>query len=172
MYFENKISMKTIGVQPKAGQPITDGPIAHVYGSARNYLVGSSNYGTFTKFRGDFEAVNLATGESYRSQNLLLPEIASGLLIAALHAAGAKHGTAKTASTQEEPGEPATSPVEFAIEIGLRKTKSDKPGGAGYEFTLRPLIEAKDSDPLAALRTAVEKHKALPAPQTEKKTKR
>lgn len=161
MFFENKISMKSIGAQPKTGQTIVDGPVAHIYGSARNYLVGTSTYGEFTKFRGDFEAVNLATGESYRSQNLLLPDIAAGLLVSALHAAGAKHGTTKTATTPENPGEPATAPVEFAIEIGVRKTASDKPGGRGYEFTLRPLVETRDSDPLAALRKHV---KALPAP--------
>ena len=180
MFFENKISMKSIGVQPKAGQPIVDGPVAHIYGSARNYLVGSSTYGEFTKFRGDFEAVNLSTGENYRSQNLLLPDIAAGLLVAALHAAGAKHGTTKTATTPENPGEPATAPVEFAIEIGVRKTASNKPGGRGYEFTLRPLVETRDSDPLAALRKHVKEHfmtgsvadkKALPAPaQVEHKT--
>ena len=176
MFFENKISLKSIGVQPKTGQPITEGPVAHIYGSARNYLVGTSTYGEFVKFRGDFEATNLATGESYRSANLLLPDIASTLLITALHAAGAKHGTVKTATTAENPGEPATAPVEFAIEIGIRKTKNDKPGGAGYEFTLRPLIETRDSDPIAALRKHVKEHgndkKSLPAPAAPTKARR
>ncbi len=182
MFYENKISMKSIGAQPKTGQEFAEGPAAHIYGSARNYLVGISTYGEFMKFRGEFEAVNLATGESYRSANLLLPDIAASLLISALHAAGAKHGTVKTANEAENPGEPATAPVEFAIEIGIRKSKNVQPGGAGYEFTLRPLIETRDSDPIAALRKLVKDQavaihvpdkNSLPAPRkhvTDKKS--
>lgn len=166
MYFEPKISLKTIGCQPKTGAKIVACTVAHVYGSARNYVIGSSTYGEYTKFRGDFEAVNLSSGESYRSGNLLLPDVAADLLASALHAAGAKHGRAKSPGIDGDDGEDALAPIEFAVEIGIRPKTSDKPGGMPYEWTVRPLIEARDSDPLVSMRDKV---KALSAPVDDAK---
>ena len=158
MQLESKISLKTIGAQPRPSEKITARAVAHVFGSARGYFIGQSTYGEFYKFRGDFEATNVETGEVYRSANLLLPDVIAMLLVDALHAAGAKAGKAKgAAGTHEEPGEMATAPVEFAIEVGIRPRADAKPGTAAYEWTVKPLTPVRDSDPLQRLREEVKK---------------
>ena len=162
MLLESKLSMKTIGAQPKAGATVIDGPVAQVYGRARGASYGTTHLGEYLKFKGDFEAVNLATGEVYRSQNLLLPEIASALLAEALTMKGAVTGTIPAPGTKE-PGKPpvdASTPIEFAFEIGVRSKASTTPGGAAYEYTVRPLMESRETDSLSGLRALLPGHKA------------
>ena len=157
MLLESKLSMKSIGAQPKAGAAVTDGPVAQVYGRARSFSTGTTHLGQYIKFRGDFEAVNLATGEVYRSQNLLLPEIASALLAEALKMRGASSGTLPAPGTKGDgvPGTDASTPIEFAFEIGLNSKTATTPGGAAYEYTVRPLMDSRETDSLADLRAQV-----------------
>lgn len=154
-----KISIKGIGAQPAPGSVKEPREIAKIFGSARQFAVGTTTYGDFVKFKGDFEAINMATGETFRSNSLLVPQILENMLVQALLDAGARAGKTKTAKDAEVQGDPATAPVEFAVIVGVRPAGSKDgaaPAGTGYEFTLKPLVELRDSDPLAHLRQAVQ----------------
>jgi hypothetical protein len=169
----NKITMKTIDAQPKPRSVTERADIAHVFGTATGYRQGSTNYGVFCKFEGNFEAVNLTTGEVFRSRNLLLPQIVEAMLLEQLTSLGAKAGKVRTADTEGTPGTPASEPVDFAFCLGVKpifekdgKTLVER--GQGYEYTVKPIMESKVSDSLAHIREASEKArnapKALPAP--------
>jgi hypothetical protein len=49
-----------------------------------------------------------------------------------------------------------TEGVQFAFDVGVKPTK-DRQGKDSYEYTIKPLVEAQDNDPLAIL------EKQLPA---------
>lgn len=173
MEIVNKITMKSIGAQPKANSVEAPREVAHIFGVARSFKTGSSNYGFFEKFVGDFEAVNTETGEVYASQTLLVPSIVEQLLKGALTAAGAEAGKVGAPGTrgQDVDGKVADTPVEFAFIVGVKPTtkREGANAGQGYEFTVKPMIESKRSDTLASLREVSQKaRKALPAPEAQK----
>ena len=138
----SKITVKTVGCQPKKGSIEVAKALFTVYGIARGYKMGVSNFGEFITFKGDIEAKNQETGEVYRSSNLILPNLISGMLQGAID------------------GSP-DSDIEVALIVGVKP--SDTP--MGYEYTIKPLMEMKEADSLVALRALVnDKLKALPAP--------
>lgn len=140
----SKLSLKGIGAQPKRGEVKEgDAPkaIALLFGRAHGYSIGQSTFGEFTKFKGSFEGKNIADGKTYKSGNVLLPKIVEDLLREAIDAAD---GVA----------------IDFALEVGIKPAAN----AFGYEYTVRPLVEVKESDELAALRNVVYGN-ALPAPE-------
>jgi len=129
----------------KIARPAEDDPekiLFDVYGLARRAEVVTTAFGDSMKFRGDFEAVNSETGEVFRSTVMYLPELAADMLANAI-------------------GEGANA-VEFGFRIGMKP--SDSP--VGYEYTIKPLVETRDSDALESIRGSV---KALAAPEPESK---
>lgn len=117
--------------------------IFNVIGIADGFEVGESSMGEWTAFDGTFQASTLATDkpEIFRSKKLFLPDIARDMLVDALQ--GVEGGK-----------------VEFALEIGIRRVvKKNAQGeetGAGYEYTVEPLVEIDTaSDPLAGLLSKV-----------------
>lgn len=103
---------------------------------------GQTDKGEYLKLMGTFRAVNLLTGEVFDSAQAILPSFISDGLAVAL------------AQSDE---------VEFALVIGA---KYDKSAVTEYAYTVRPLIEAKVSDKMAALLDAAkfDEPAALPAP--------
>ncbi|RJP44495.1 hypothetical protein C4587_01790 [Candidatus Parcubacteria bacterium] len=115
-------------------------PVFHVYGLARKYDAERSQYGEYLRFTGDFEAVNLKTGEVHRAGSMILPDIAENVLAGAMNTEGAQA-------------------VQFALEIGVKPSKSP----VGYDYTVKPLVENREAeDALTTLRAA--SRAALPAP--------
>ncbi len=156
----SKISLKSIGAQPAAHSIKTQTLLAHIYGNADRMLNGASTFGTFVKFIGTFEAINMQTGESFRSSNLLAPPILQDEIVNALLAAGAKAGKTKTPTSAQEDGTPATAPVEFAVAISARPVENKSGVGVGYEYTITPLVPFKDADTLNHLRAAAQPKEA------------
>lgn len=138
MEIVSKLTLKTIGAQPKPHSVKENTALASVYGRVRGKKVGQSTFGDFIKFEGEFEGVNIATGEVFRSGALILPKVLESLL------AGAVDGE---------------NTVDFAVEIWAKPSEK---GNTGYEYGVKPLIEPAASDELAALRNQVKA--ALPAP--------
>jgi hypothetical protein len=176
MQYLSKITLKSIDAQPKPRSVTAPEILAHVFGIARRFRVGSSAYGIFHSFLGEFEAVNLSTGEVTRSGRILLPPIAEKILLERMEAGGATAGKDRTATQDEEDGEAASEPIEFAFAIGVRplygpdgKTLSER--GSGYEYTLHPLMEMRENDSLAKIRDESRKQLAAPNKETEKKKK-
>jgi len=168
-----KITMKNIGAQPKPRSVTERKELCHIFGSCESFQEGSTTYGIFRKFEGRFEAVDVMTGEVFRSKYLLLPEIAEALLTEQLIALGAVAGKVKTAEDKGSAGTPGREPVEFAIAVGV-KPIFEKDGktiverGQGYEYSVRPLVESRRADSLSHLRAlsqSVREGTALPAPE-------
>ncbi len=169
-----KITMKTVDAQPAPRTVTVKEDLVHIFGRAERVNEGSTTYGIFHKYKGTFEAVNLKTGEVYRSSALLLPEIADGILLPEMLARGATLGKEKTAKTPEETGEPVSKdaqPVDFALAIGVVPQESKDESGRGYQYSVRPLMEATTADPLASLRAVSQDAQklALPAPVPQEK---
>ena len=123
MKLVNKISIKT--VYGKVAREDAKGQdLMRVMGVVRGVTTGESNYGPWAKFKGEFKAINLSTGEEVHSGACLLPPMASDML------QGAFTG----------------DPVEFAFDIGIKPNET----AIGYEYTVTPLI-TQESDPLANL---------------------
>lgn len=140
MQLVSKLTLSKIGAQPKVNSISQKTDLATLYGRVKGKKIEQGIYGDFVRFNGEFEGVNLQTGEVYRSAHLLVPKILESLLSEALNQNDAV--------------------IDFAIEIGA--VPSDK-GNTGYEYTVKPLIEPAASDELAALRNVIQK--ALPNPK-------
>lgn len=139
-----KITAKTVhGAKPKLARDEKSREIMKVYGQARTMATGMTDYGAFIKFGGSFEAVNSDTAEVFRSGTMLLPDIAADMLAGQL-------------------GGDGVEAVNFAFAIGI---KEDEASATGYVYYCTPLIDAGESDPLAALKSQLVTANALPAPK-------
>jgi hypothetical protein len=129
MNIVRKLSAKTVIGNVKALAP-KDGstaPLFQVYGVGRKIVEGESTYGPWACIAGDFRAVRSSDGEVFAGSKVFLPEVAHDMAANALHSTDAES-------------------IELAFEIGVRAT-DDERGGAGYEYTVKPLIEAAENDP-------------------------
>lgn len=143
-----------IGKEIKALENGAQVALVRIFGRVEKTEQGTTQFGDYTAFIGAFKAVSLfgeTSGEEYRAPKALFPDIAASALEDAFNNA---EGNA----------------VEFAIEIGVRRVvKLNAKGeetGAGYEYTMKPLIEIDEaSDPLAALEKRA--LASLPAPKVE-----
>ena len=132
-----KVTVPNIMGKPKA-EWASEGPtdLFAFYGLCRSYAEESNSYGVYIRFKGDFKARNMRTGQEYRSATAILPKVAEDFLANVMLRAQEYAGMAY---------------VEFGIVVGM--VQSDTP--VGYEFTVRTLVEDKDTDPLAALEAKI-----------------
>jgi hypothetical protein len=101
-----------------------------VVGKTTMAAKGQTDKGEYTALGGEFTAVNMLTGEVFTSAKCILPNFISEMIAAAL----------------------AQSPqVEFGLLIGA---KVDESSVTGYQFTTRPLIEAKPTESMLSLLNA------------------
>lgn len=105
--------------------------LMRVLGIASGVKTGQSSFGDWLAFTGNFKAIDLTTGNEFRSGKIFLPAIASGLIEGAIQQAEADS-------------------VQFAFDIGVKPVQ-DRQGKDSYEYTVTPLVEAQDNDPLNEL---------------------
>tara|TARA_R110000772_G_scaffold39159_1_gene92216 strand:- start:626 stop:1084 length:459 start_codon:yes stop_codon:yes gene_type:complete len=117
----------------------------NVYGLVKSKYTVTTQYGDAIGFKGGFEAANFEDGEISRSGKMFLPAIAGDLLEQAVD------------SMTEDQTE-----LKFGFKIGL---KASEKGNTGYEFTVEPLIDTTENDPISDMRSEF----ALPAPKPAKK---
>jgi hypothetical protein len=129
------------GFDVKPDAPVT--LMARVMGLARKVEVKTTTYGDSLKFVGEFRAIN-ADGEEFAAPVIYLPKPADEMLAEALTEAG-------------ENG------VQFAFDIFIEPVPKKTPVDRGYQFKVKPLLDTKPSDPLAALMAG------LPAPAVRAK---
>lgn len=141
------LSMKALKDAVSAVEDGANVPALKIVGKSTSAAHGSTDKGPYIKFGGDFYAVNLLTGESFQSGVSILPQFVALQLEAALK---------------------ASNSVEFGLEIGAKRNDTSV---TGYEFTIKPLIEAKPTDTVSALLSragidlaALPKPAAAPAP--------
>lgn len=153
MNYVKKLSVKTVCGKPTFEKDAKDGAsvsLMQVFGQAQGVKAGTSNFGEWEALTGNFEAVNLETGEAYRAATLFLPDLAHEPLVMAMKA------------------NPDT-PIDFAIEITAAK---DSTVAVGYVYGMKTLIEAETADPLKVLREKAQKQLAAPAEEKPKPTKK
>lgn len=118
--------------------------LMRVIGLASGVKTGQSTFGDWLAFTGNFKAINLETNEEFRAGKCFLPNIASNLIEGAL--------------------QNAEGDVQFAFDVGV-KPVLDRQNKESYEYTVTPLIEAADNDPLTELENKV---KGAPAIEDKK----
>ena len=111
-----------------------------VIGMATSYKVGTTDIGAYIKFLGRFQATSAVTGEIVYSGTAILPKIAQDLLHGQLDSTGGTVG------------------VNFAFDIGIQR---DDAAATKYVFTVTPLLEMSQDDPL--LKLAAQVNDAAPA---------
>ena len=102
------------------GKPV---PVMRVYGTARGMKKGSSNFGPYVGFLGEFESINLLDGKKFRSKMVLLPSLAEQMLSDSLDEAK---------STNPE------AFIEFGCDITVERNLSAK-GGWEFKWGMVPL---------------------------------
>lgn len=102
----------------------------NVLGIARAAEAKETDYGIGTKFKGNFMAVNLLTGEEFRAGSCYLVGAANELLAGAI----------------------GDSPVEFGFVIGV---ELDDASATGYVYTAESLIKPTENDPLTLLSKSI-----------------
>lgn len=141
-------------------------------GHASNLREGESAYGPWVSLKGEFEATVQVSGEnlgkSFISSECFVPGPAGDLLVAAVRKfieapiEVSEEQYKKTGRTFRVTGEI----VEMALVIGAKA--SDRSGGSGYEYTVRPIIKVQKADPLSGLRERTKRLMlAPPKSQTE-----
>lgn len=139
----SKLTIKTMKAQPKSGEVTEPKMIATLYGRCSDKKIGTSDYGEFIRFKGEFEGVNADTGDSFRSGDMIVPGILESLLDSAI--------------TVDE-----NNSVDFAVEVWVEPSDRSM---TGYTYNIKPLIKPQESDALAELRNLA--GGALPAPESE-----
>lgn len=144
-----KITLATIGAKPdfellmKADGKRKD--LADIYGVATKAKPGTSDYGPYVAFLGQFRAVNLETKQVYESSKAIFPQFIEEELFGALGQGG------------------ETPNVEFAMRISA---KYDKDAATKYVYDMKPIIPPRENAQFSALESRVkESAKLLPAPK-------
>jgi hypothetical protein len=144
--FPKKISTATMGLTTKQLEEVAAAAdpkpvsVMRVWGVVSGRQPGVSQFGNYVKFTGEIAAINLVSSEEARSQALLLPSAAETIVSSMFDKASKEGGTA-----------------QIALEITVLVNKSAK-GGTKFSYGVKPLIEFKGDDALAAMA------KTLPAP--------
>lgn len=160
--FLRKITSKEIGLLPKAmsemvtaedynGKPIR---VMRVYGMASGQKPGRSDNGEYIGFFGQFEAINLITGEKFRSKKLILGAIGEMTLSDALTRAQADNPEAQ---------------IEFGADITVQKKTNTKGGGWEHQWGFIPLLRPEydgSNDALSKLGASLGDLPLLAGPQS------
>jgi hypothetical protein len=145
--FPKKLSTQSMGLSSEVLESVASQckgkaiPVLRVWGIVSTATPGASQYGPFIKFGGEIAGMNLITGEEARSQTLLLPGVAEGIVKSLFDKAAADGGAA-----------------QIGIEISVEENTSTK-GGLKYKYVVKPLFEYIGDDALSVMA------KSLPAPK-------
>lgn len=158
--FVSKLSVKGIGCKPGACEADKPALLCRIFGKADGIKTGESQDGrVWSALTGSFAAINLQSGEEYRSGKLFLP---SGI-----------HETVENAVRALGENKEGLS-ITFGLEI--RSVTASNP--IGYSYQAANLVATTATDELSELRKAIEASHAMPkmvaapaAPATESKTK-
>lgn len=148
-----KLSVKTVHGKirqdeiPKDGKTVT--PIMQIIGMATGVVSGDTDFGAYDKLIGQFEAVDLVSGELFTAPECFVPEPYNSMI------------AQKLKGSQNVPG---VSAVEFAFEIGVMAPTEDQT--VKYTYSTKVLRDASAGDPLETLRARVPRLAALAPPSS------
>ena len=102
---------------------------------------GTSQYGDWVRFVGDFQATNYMTGEIFRSEKCHVPSVLEAVLLRDLEPLKSdvkelKHSTIAN----------LTSEIEFAYTVQIIRHEDKDDGAVSYEYITTPRTEVAVSD--------------------------
>jgi hypothetical protein len=124
-----KISTATVYGKIKNSDKVEEKSLYRVFGLAVGTKTGTTDYGDWSCFVGEFQAVNIHTGEMFSSSKCFLPEIVEAGIMTQL--------------SQVEKGG-----VKFAFEIGIKPNEEIV---IGYEYTAKSLLQVAPNNFLAEM---------------------
>lgn len=148
MKYLKKLSVKKVCGRPEFEKGSADGTeigLMQVFGQVTGTKGGTSDYGDWECLLGNFEATNMETGETFRAAQLFMPDVAHEPIAQAVKLS-------------------SNGLVDFAVEIIAVK---DAESSVGYVYSMKPLIQAEESDPLKALREKAQKQLEAPKEPTK-----
>lgn len=129
-FTKTAIQAALLAAMPKGAKELPNGTtvaLCKMVGVSTGAKTGQSENGTFVKLLGEFHGVNLQDGTMVQSGVCILPNFISETMAAALN---------------------VSPQVKFALQIdAVAKSES----ATGYEFSVKPLIEAAPSNEMLAL---------------------
>lgn len=147
--FVKKIGAGTLGYDKKALRELCakkPAKVFKVYGLATNVRYGTHNEnGDWTKFLGQFEAVDLGTGEVVRSGELFLPSSVTPILESQI-----------ISGKGDE--EVQFKGIQFAMEVGVEHNAK---AATEYVFTCKDLMPKQENDFLSSMRSEFVANKEL-----------
>lgn len=154
MKISKKFAMRDVISQKEARKIAEDNEgtavnVVRVVGEVKKFQSGQSNYGEWVAAIGNHAVTDLRTGEEIRTPKIFLPDAAMNLL---------------------EGSMPDTGSMAYAFDIGIQEPTGTST--VGYEYTVTPLIEPAENDPLTALMASVEQSSPLALPDAKKASKK
>jgi hypothetical protein len=134
-----KISLEKL-IAHNTANPGSVMPLYGVIGLAADFVAGQSEHGPYVRLLGQFKAINVETGEEFRSGACILPGAASDLVFGALRGLGEGGGS-----------------IEFALRVGVKR---DETSAVGYVFVIEQVYEPTKQDAIGALESRL----SLPTP--------
>lgn len=119
-----------------------------VAGICDGYEQGMSTFGEWTRFVGNFEAINYTDGEVIRSSKAHVPDVMEQLMLE-----GVKENAeiVQSKSNQNSTFYKLDSPLEFAILVQLKRLPDTDKEINNYQYITKPLHEVKRSDAIGHL---------------------
>lgn len=129
-----------------------------VAGICDGYEQGVGTYGEWTRFVGNFEAINYVDGEVIRSSKAHVPDVMEQLMLD-----GVKENAeiVQSKSNKDSTFYKLDSPIEFAILVQLKRLPDTDKEINNYQYITKPLHEVKRSDAIGHLTSL------LPAPKAD-----
>jgi hypothetical protein len=123
---------------------------------------GTSQYGDWSRFVGDFQATNYITGEIFRSEKCHVPSVLEAVLLRDLESMKADVKELQHSTVTKLTGE-----IEFAYTVQIIRHEDSDDGAVSYEYITTPRTEVTESDRVSKLSAliapdVIEKPKALP----------
>lgn len=137
------MSLEKVGDELKPISPAPVLPLYRVIGFVHNGKPGSSEYGEYIKFLGQFRATNLfgdTAGVQTDAPAMFLPGFLAESLWGVLSAPG------------------RSGPVQIALEFGVVYAEE---ASTKYKFIVRDVLPPSESDPLALLESSVKSGQPL-----------
>lgn len=125
--------------------------VCNVFGRVRKTSTEQSQYGPYTRYNGEFEAINLLDNTSHRSRVLILPQVAETAL-------DEQVGSVK----QSDP----EAVVEFGLVINVQYYNNPNKTGTRFRFGVNPLGQPSNDDALSQIG---QRFGAIPSAQIEEK---
>lgn len=134
-----KISPATVcgTVNPDMPSPIKEARnLYDLFGIAVKTKTGHTDKGDWLSFIGEFEAVT-PDGEIFAAPRCFVPQPFEDMLFAQL--------------AQAQEADPKAT-VQFAVRVAIVPPRKGKPSAVGYEYTVTPLVDSRETSPLALLK--------------------